>query len=192
MKPTKLLAAATLAIALGAAGAIYAEEPGEPASPPPPAPHEGGMGWHHHNELMELLPDDKQKLLKDAFEQVHKDGKAQFEKAHKLHEELEALLKAPKFDEEAFIKKSDEIGDLHMKMWQSHQKAIASVAAKFTPEERRVLLVMGHMMMQGGGMGGGHMGGGHHMGGWPHGGGMGEGPGLGGMPPHPPEHEEGQ
>jgi hypothetical protein len=53
---------------------------------------------------------------------------------------------------------------------QSFEKAIASVASKFTQEERRVLVVMGHMMMQ------------HHFEGMkPH-----------GMGKHPPEHEEGK
>jgi Spy/CpxP family protein refolding chaperone len=152
--------AAALATALGTAGIGYAQEDAD-GTPPPPPPKEmehDGKDWHPHDELMELLPDDRQKILKDAFEKMHADDKASFEQGRKLHEELDAILKAPKFDEDAFLKKSDEIDALHTKMWQEHQKAVASVAAKFTPEERRVLLVMGHMMMHPHAEGGWH----HH------------------------------
>lgn len=153
MKPARLLPVAALAILLSTAGAVYAQDDagsGPPPSPPPPAGNtEHGMKhWHHHNELMDLLPEDKQKMLKDAFEKTKKDEKESFEQGRKLHEELDAIMKAPKFDEDAFLKKSDEINELHTKMWQSHLKVIADVATKFTPEERRVLVVMGHMMMK--------------------------------------------
>jgi uncharacterized membrane protein len=174
MKIVKLLPAAALIAVMSAYGASYAKEDVKDAHPPTTAmPFEqDGKGGSPHGGLLEALPDDKRKILMDTMKKTHEDNKALFDQMRQLNEERDAILKADKFDQNAFLKKSDEIDAIHDKFSKIHEKAVASVASQFTPQERRVLMVMGHMMMAPHAFGGGMM---MHHGDGPH-----DGPHAGG------------
>ena len=105
-------------------------------------------GWRHDGckaALWRLLPEEKQKLLHETMEKVHKENASLRDQKHKLHQELDALMKAPEFDKDAFLAKTAQMDALHDKMKSNAEKQFASVAGEFTPEERKILVEMRHM-----------------------------------------------
>ena len=105
------------------------------------------------------------------MEKVRQENKPLHEQARKLRTERDALVKAPQFDQDAYLKKSSELGALRDRIMTNKEKAFASVAVKFTLEERKVLLVMRHMHCHG-----------HHRGDM-----HSQHPGDGGNPAHGPQ-----
>jgi len=151
MKLATLLAAGALMTALSLSGAAFAETDHG-------AGKDGAKAWkheHHHEGLWELLPDDKRAVLHDAMKKAREDNKPIIEQMRKQHEELDAMMKAPDFNTDAYMRKSAELDATREKLHQNMERAKASVAAQFSPQERRVLLVMEHMRM-------------HRHGGWQH------------------------
>lgn len=98
---------------------------------------------------------DKIALVRATFKKVHEENKAVFEEMHKLWQQKHAILAAKTFDKQAFLEVSASLEQKKSQLARSQAQAFASIASKFTPEERKHL---GHWM--------GHP---HHHGGWGHG-----------------------
>jgi|GEM_PF-4512873 Spy/CpxP family protein refolding chaperone len=116
--------------------------------------HDGGdQGSCMHCEH-EHLSEAKKELLHTTFKKLHESNKAVFEELHKLHKERHDILVAKTFNKAAYLSVTTKIDEKRAELEKSRAEAFASIADKFTPEERERL---GHMM--------GHH---HHHGGWRH------------------------
>jgi len=105
--------------------------------------------WCHHQEgneaLWHLLPEEKRTMLHESMEKIHKQNAALREQGHKLHEDLSVLLKGDEFDKDAYLAKKTQLDLVHDKMRKNAEKEFAEVAAKFSPEERKILAEMQNM-----------------------------------------------
>ncbi len=118
-----------LALSLALSGAAYAETPAD----------KGMKKAQHMEKGAPALPDDKAKLFRESMEKARTQNAGLMEKARALREEQKALLTAEKFDKAAYLAKSKEIGAVYTTISQNKHEAFASVAAQFTPEERKAL-----------------------------------------------------
>lgn len=127
MKARQFFMGMTFACALAVTGPAHAHE------------MQGGM--HHH--MMgkgccdQALPPEKAKLVEGSMHQMMKKNEAAMEHMHALHEKMEAISTADKFDKKAFLATGDEMAALHMKMEKDRTRMMASVAAQLTAQERR-------------------------------------------------------
>ena len=127
---------------------------GAPVLSAPAFAHEGGgkggMSCEHEQHLSKA----KQEILHSTMKKVFEDNKAVFEDMHKLWKQKHDILAAKTFDKDAFLSVEDKISQDRDQLEKAHIQAFASIASKFTPEEREHL---GRMF--------GHH---HHHGGWDH------------------------
>ncbi len=128
-----------------------------PALSVPAFAHEdGGKGGHEMScEHKPHLSDAKREMLHATMKKVFEDNKAVFEDMHKLWKQKHDILAAKTFDKDAFLSVEDKISQDRAQLDKAKVEAFASIAAKFTPEEREHL----------GRMFGGHH---HYHGGWQH------------------------
>lgn len=145
---SKLLSTTALMMALVLAGAAYAED-----THPPAGMHtRGGDRMQQRKEAMAQLPPEKAKLFQDSMKQVHEKNEALQAQARKLHEELDALLTAEKFDKDAWTAKSAEIDKVYDQMRANRNAAFVAAASQFSADERKTLSKMNRRpMMHGGG-----------------------------------------
>ena len=138
-----LLFFATLLAASGLTSIAYAHDDGG----------KSGSGMHcEHQHLSQAKID----LLRTAMKKVHEENKDVFEELHKLHKEQHDILAAKTFDKAAYLSVSAKIEAKRDQLVKAHTEAFASIADKFTPEEREHLVrKFGHRH-------------GHHHGGWHH------------------------
>ena len=117
-------------------------------------------GWNKSDPSMHCeqghLSKEKIELLRSAFKKVHEDNKTVFEELHKLRKEQHDILVAKAFNKEAFLSVSAKIEQKRAQLAKSHAQAFASIADKFTSEERERLSRMWRHHH------------GHHHGGWGH------------------------
>lgn len=145
MKTPLKCASLLLSVALIAAPAL---------SVPAFAHEDGGKGEHGMSCEHEHLSKAKQELLQSTMKKVFEDNKAVFEDMHKLMKQKHDILAAKAFDKDAFLSVEDKISQDRDQIKKAHAQAFASIASKFTSEEREHL---GRMF--------GHH---HHHGGWQH------------------------
>jgi Spy/CpxP family protein refolding chaperone len=99
--------------------------------------HENGAGSGHatHCEHWHMSK-DKIELLHATFKKFHDDNKETFEDVHKLHQALRAVLAAPNFDKDTYLSLTKQIQERRNQLEMDRALAFASIADKFTPEER--------------------------------------------------------
>lgn len=158
MKKTPLFAATALLSVLLASGFAEAKATAETKPAGDAMTHEmpmkDGMG-------QSKLSEATQKLMKESMDKVREANKATFEEMKAKYQELQTILKAPKFDKAAYLAKHEEIQSLHHKVGTARTEAFASVAEKMSVEERASLRGPGSGMgMHRNGMGKGKMHGG--------------------------------
>lgn len=140
MNTKRLLLVSTLIAAMAASGAGFAKDSGDNGQ----AMHADGNHWCHQDSgvhaLLNLLPDDKRQLLHKTVDKIRKENASLHEQSHKLEGELEALMKAPDFNKEAFLKTQKELDDIHIKMKENAEKEFAGIASEFNAEERKILV----------------------------------------------------
>lgn len=125
-------------------------------SAPAFAHEDGGKGGHEMScEHRHHLSDAKREMLHSTMEKVFEDNKTVFEDMHTLMKQKHDILAAKTFDKDAFLSVEDKISQDRVQLEKAKVEAFASIADKFTPEEREHL----------GRMFGHHH---HHHGGWQH------------------------
>ena len=95
-----------------------------------------------HDAMLAKLPPAKAELVRSTMKKLREDGKGDWEKAKALHEELQAIIKAPQFDRAAYIAKASEIRGLRMAQNEKRTQALADLASQLTVEERTTLAGM--------------------------------------------------
>jgi uncharacterized membrane protein len=127
-----LLLSTALISALALVSAAYAHDGGDKGGAP--------LNCEHH-----YLSQDKIDLLRSTMKKVHEDNKDVFADLHQLHKERHDILAAQSFDQEAFLAVQAKIERDRDLIAQSRDAAFASIADKFTPEEREhIVRKMGH------------------------------------------------
>jgi hypothetical protein len=111
----------------------------------------------------EHLSQAKIDLLRTAMKKAHEDNKAVFEDLHKLHKERHDILAAKTFNKAAYLSVSAKIDAKRAQIQKAHTEVFASIADKFTPEERE------HLARKFGHHDHGHHHGDWHHAGWKHG-----------------------
>lgn len=140
MKTRKILLVTVAFAALTSSMPVFASEPQGKA--------ETEHGWHHHHcqsALWHLLPEEKRTLLRSTMEKIHKENASLREQGRKLDKELDALLKVQEFDKSTFLAKQAQLDAIHDKMKAKAEQELASIAADFTQEERKILAEMRNM-----------------------------------------------
>jgi Spy/CpxP family protein refolding chaperone len=103
-------------------------------------------GWNKAGSTMECehkhLSEVQLKLIHETMRQLHEDHQQVFKEMHKLHEKQRDILAADTFDKEAFLAVTAQIDKRHEQLDKSRLQAFASIADKFTPEERERLAHM--------------------------------------------------
>jgi len=142
----RYLTTTALLLTLAVSGAAYAQDD---------AGKGGHPGFHkmqqHREEVLSQLPPEKAKLFKDTMKQSREKNEATHEQIKKLRKEKDALLTAEKFDKDAYLAKNVEMDKLYDQMRANKDNAFVSVAAQFSPAERKILAKM-HERPMGGGM----------------------------------------
>lgn len=90
--------------------------------------------------VLEKLPKEKADLFRTTMEGLKTDRQASREQFKTLRTELEAIMTAPKFDKAAFMAKSKEIAELRDTKRMKFEEAFASIADRYTQEERKMLV----------------------------------------------------
>lgn len=93
----------------------------------------------HYPEIVENLPADKQELVYNEMDKLHKEKRDHWKKIRKTRSELINIIKAPEFNEDLYDKKVDELHNLYREMAVNLAQSIKELARDFTPEERAVL-----------------------------------------------------
>jgi len=138
MRTYQWFIAVLFAVALMVSGAAYPHDDDG---------RDGHDGWerHHGRECdAHHLPEAKMKLLHETMKASFEKDKALHEEAHKLHKELRKVMTSDRFDEKAFMSLHARLEDIHAHIQRDRLKAFASVAAQFSPEERKELMRMFH------------------------------------------------
>lgn len=109
-----------------------------------------GKGEHPFmEEALSKLPEKDAATFRDTMKQSHEKDKDLFEKSHKMHEELHALLAADTFDKAAYVAKSKELAKIHATMHDHMTEAFATAVSKLPPDERKILADNIHEMHKG-------------------------------------------
>jgi Spy/CpxP family protein refolding chaperone len=96
---------------------------------------DGGKPCHHVQ-----LSDEQKQLLHQTMKATFEKDKPLFDKMHEFHKQLHAVVAADKFDAKAFESLNTRIEQTRDKIRNDRVHAFASIAAKFTPEEREAIL----------------------------------------------------
>ena len=136
LSPRILIRALIMSLAIS--GAAYAQQSDEHSKE-----NRAGL-QHYREEILAQLPAEKAKLYKDTMQQAYDKNKDTYSQIEKMHAELKETLNADKFDKDVYLAKSAEMEKLYGKMRASSAEAFASVAAQFTPDERKILAKLRH------------------------------------------------
>jgi uncharacterized membrane protein len=111
-----------------------------------PAAAMANEGAEHHGgppsfmeDAMAKLPADKAAAFKDTMKKQHEKDKDIFVKLHQLHEDMNKLLIAPKFDKAAYLAKASEIEKEQETMHANMSAAFATAVSTLSQDERKVL-----------------------------------------------------
>lgn len=134
----------------------------------------GGKGGHE--KPMECksahLTEAQKELFHQTMLKVHEENQQAHEDMHKLREQMHAAMKAQPFDKPAFLALKSQIDAKRAQLEQNRAEAFASIADKYTPEQRACLMhkIEHHKGMHHGMHEGMHEGWGHeHHAEWHHG-----------------------
>ncbi len=92
-----------------------------------------------YQEMVAKLPADKQKIYKDAVAHAEQDNAELHEQFDDIRKKSAAILKAPDFDRESYIKQITKLHELRGKIMYNTANAVADIAGKFSPDERATL-----------------------------------------------------
>lgn len=84
--------------------------------------------------------DSQRKLLRETMKKVHEESKEAFASLRQLHKHLHDLMKEETFNREDFLATTKEIVEKKSELAEKRIEAFASIADKFTPEQRKHLL----------------------------------------------------
>jgi Spy/CpxP family protein refolding chaperone len=97
-------------------------------------------GYSHGGEHpMSMLSDDQRQLLHNTMKKVFEQDKGVIEQMHKLHKDMHQVLAADTFDSRKFVAISAQMSKLRDKIHQDRVEAFASIAGRFTPQEREMI-----------------------------------------------------
>jgi len=91
------------------------------------------------NSNFTKLNKNDQELLKQFFENGHKQRMASFDKIKKLHDQKKAILVSRKFDHNAYIEKQEQIDNAINEMKTAKEGRFADLADKLSQDGRKVL-----------------------------------------------------
>jgi len=132
MKIRRILPAALLLTMLAASPVAYSND-----IPPVDESH---CEHNHMDKLWSKLPEAKRTLLQESMTKAHASNQSLYEERRKLHDQLDNLLLADTFDKKTYLDKSAKSGVIAAKIKAGEEDAFASIAAKLTPEERKILV----------------------------------------------------
>lgn len=92
-----------------------------------------------YKELVAKLPADKQKIYQDAINKAQEDSAELHEKFDEARKQAGNLLRAEKFDRDAYLAQIKTMHDLRGQIMQKIANAVADIAGQFTPQERAIL-----------------------------------------------------
>lgn len=92
------------------------------------------------SESLQQLPKEKSELLKKAIDSYKAKLKPIDDKTKAARKELKDLLSSEAFNTDEYIKKSDELAKLESDKSTLKSGAIAELAPKFIPSERKIML----------------------------------------------------
>jgi uncharacterized membrane protein len=146
MKINTLLTTTALLASVALVPTAYAQSAPAQSTPAQSIPGQATMHPSPKMEAMQRkeaafaqLPAEKGKLYKDALQQINAKNQPLHEQLDKTRDEMKAIMLAEKFDKAAYVAKSAEMDKLYGQMRANSVEAIASVAAQFTPAERKIL-----------------------------------------------------
>lgn len=103
-------------------------------------------------EIASLTP-EKQEIFREAMKAAREKSEGLRKQSRKLRKESAEILAAPTFDKDAYYAKMKEMMALHQQRKLNFAEAVAGIAEKFTPEERKLLAKSMRRPMPGGGEG---------------------------------------
>ena len=137
MKYQKTLAALLLSTAL-AASPIFASTA---LAHDGDAPGKKMQHCEHHSSLSTEQMD----LLHTTMLNTHEANKATYAELHELHQKQHDLLAAKNFDKDAYLANAAQMAEKRATIDKTRAEAFASIADKFTPQQREHLAHMfGH------------------------------------------------
>lgn len=144
-KKNLMLAVAVVALTLGA-GMAHAMNPmtdgtemKEKASMMMHKKDMGMMKGKHGMMNVPGLSEEGKKVLQETKKKNCEDRSAHRSEMKKKNEELNAILKAEKFDKKAFLAKKAEISNHKMKMKEKHTNAMAGALEKLSAKDRAAM-----------------------------------------------------
>lgn len=109
---------------------------------------EPGMGKHRFEEQLSKFSPATQELIKSSWKEGKEERKASFEQMKSLHEELDAIITAEKFDKAAFTAKQQQLDALKDKMDASRTERMAELFAQLSQKDRETFVSMKKEMRQ--------------------------------------------
>lgn len=92
--------------------------------------------------LLDTLPANKQKIVKEALQAMQDDKQAKLEKVAKIRDELKSIYSAGKFDSMAYLGKVNQLKVLHDQMHANRTRTMVSLATKLNSDERAIVMEM--------------------------------------------------
>jgi len=123
-----LLSTTAILIVLSFSGAAFA--------------HADGKGKDNNayiEQAIAKLPADDAAQFRDTMKQAHEKNMAIHDQIHDLHDDMEDIMAAEPFDENAFRAKSKQLREVYETMRENTDDAFASAVAHLSQDERKTV-----------------------------------------------------
>ena len=122
-----LYSVATLLVVLSFSGAAFANA------------NTKAEGPSYLEKTINKLPKSDGDKFRETMKEAHERNVALAQQIHSLHDDLDNIMAAKTFHEDAFRSKSAKLREVYENMRANTDDAFASASAELTPEERQTL-----------------------------------------------------
>jgi len=123
-----LLSTTALLIVLSFSGAAFAH-----------TDEKGKENNAYIEQAIAKLPADDAAQFRDTMKQAHEKNMAIYDQIHELHDDLDDIVAAKTFDEDAFRAKSAKLREVYETMRENTDDAFASAVAHLSQDERKTV-----------------------------------------------------
>lgn len=98
-----------------------------------------GGPFSYLDQTIAKLPTQDAAQFRATLKQAHEKNQALIEQVHALHDNIDTIVAAPTFDEQAFRAKSKELRDVYETMRANMDDAFATATSHLSQDERKTL-----------------------------------------------------
>jgi uncharacterized membrane protein len=135
MKINTLLSTTALILSLTLSHAAYAQQAPTKATASPVA-----QPYNPREIILAKLPPEKLKYYRDVIAQLQRKNSPLRKQAIDLEKNMDEMLLSPQFNKTEYLAKDAQIVNLYNQIRANGVDAIGTMAAQFTPEERKILM----------------------------------------------------